>query len=207
MPLFITFEGCEGSGKTTQAAILFERMLNAGYKAVLTHEPGGTEFGEEITRILKWAEHDPICPLSELLLFNASRAELIAKIIKPSLDNNQTVICDRYTDSTIAYQSFGRGLSLSSVQAINTLATQGLIPDITVLLDMPIQTGQYRKRTHKTDRFEQENEFFHQRVRDGYLRLSKESPSRWFVIDAGQSQEQISNMIWNQLKSYFDRFT
>ena len=207
MPMFITFEGCEGSGKSTQASILFQRMTREGYKAVLTHEPGGTSLGEEITRLLKWAKYDQICPLSELLLFNASRAELINSVIRPSLNRGQMVICDRYTDSTVAYQGFGRGLSLACVKTVNSLGSQGLNPNFTILLDMPVRTGQYRKRKQEADRFEQEKEVFHQKVRDGYLHLAKETPSRWLVIDADQSQEQIADTIWNHLKSYFDRFT
>ena len=163
----------------------------------------GTILGEEITRILKWSKHDSISPLAELLLFNSSRAELVSQVIKPALCDGITVICDRYVDSTIVYQGRGRGLSLATVRAANDMATQGLMPDLTILLDMPVEQGQERKRLHKADRIEQEALDFHQKVRDGYLALSKEEPSRWLVVNADQPKELISDIIWTHVKKLF----
>lgn len=200
MALFITFEGGEGSGKSVQARALYRRLSKLAIPALLTHEPGGTSLGEKLTRCLKWTEGTDISPLTELLLFNASRAQLIEKVIRPSLAEGKTVICDRYADSTIAYQSYGRGLDLKMVAAINNTATQGLKPDLTVLLDIPAEAGLARKRAKKQDRFEQEETAFHQRVREGYLKLATDDQKRWLVIDASQSKTQIGEIIWQRVR-------
>jgi len=199
MALFITFEGGEGSGKTLQARALYRRLLRLTIPALLVQEPGGTSLGRKLARLLKWADNTGISPLAELLLFNASRAQLVDKVINPDLKNGKTVICDRYTDSTIAYQGYGRGLNPEVVRAINNSSTQGLTPDLTVLLDIPVEEGLARKQGKTPDRFEQEDMAFHQRVLDGYLRLAAEEPERWLVIDAGQSKEQIKRIIWQRV--------
>jgi len=198
MALFITFEGGEGSGKSVQARALYKRLSQSAIPALLTHEPGGTPFGNRIGRWLKWAEVKDISPLTELLLFNASRAQLVSEVIRPNLKNGIVVICDRYADSTIAYQSYGRGLGLEMVEAINNTATQGLKPDLIVLLDIPVEEGLARKRVKKRDRFEREDIAFHQRVREGYLKLAADDPQRWLVIDATQSKEKIEEIIWQR---------
>ena len=199
MSLFITFEGGEGSGKSLQTRALYRRLARLDIPALLTHEPGGTPFGEKLGRQLKWAEATPISPLTELLLFNASRSQLITEVIQPNLKNKRVVICDRYADSTTAYQGYGRGLDLEIVRSINNAATQGLTPDLTVLLDMPVEAGLARKRARK-DRFEQETIAFHQGVREGYLKLAANDPQRWLVIDATQSKEKIAQIIWQRVK-------
>ncbi len=199
MALFITFEGGEGSGKSVQAKALCRRLSQSAIPALLTHEPGGTPCGNRIGRWLKWAEIKDISPLTELLLFIASRAQLIAEVIQPDLKAGKVVICDRYTDSTTAYQSYGRGLDLEIVRAINNAATQGLKPDLTVQLDMPAEQGLARKSTRKQDRFEQENIAFHQRVRDGYLKLAANDTERWLVIDASQSKRKLAQVIWQRV--------
>ena len=199
MALFITFEGGEGCGKSVQAKILYRKLSQLAIAALLTHEPGGTPFGKRMGRWLKWAKDSNIQPLTELLLFNASRAQLVTKVIQPSLASGIVVICDRYADSTTAYQSYGRGLDLEIVKTINNVATQGLKPNLTVLLDMPAETGLARKRGKRQDRFEQEEITFHQRVREGYLKLAANEPQRWLVIDATQSKGKIAQIIWQRV--------
>jgi dTMP kinase len=200
MTLFITFEGGEGSGKSTQAATLFERLRADGHDAILTHEPGGTNLGEKITHLLKWSEDEPIYPLAEVMLFNASRAELVSRVIKPALASGKMVVCDRYVDSTLVYQGQGRGITISTVRAVSNIAIQGLMPDLTFLLDMPFDRGMERKKGTKADRFESENPDFHRRVRDGYLALASAEPSRWAVIDASLSKDEIAALIWDRVQ-------
>ena len=200
MSLFITFEGGEGGGKSVQAKALYRRLTQLAIPVVLTHEPGGTPFSQEIGRWLKWAEGTDISPLTELLLFNASRAQLVTEVIQPNLQSGKIVICDRYADSTTAYQSYGRGLDLEMVKVINGDATQGLRPDLTILLDISADEGLARKKGKKQDRFEQENITFHQRVREGYLKLAANEPQRWLVIDASQSKAKIREIIWQKVK-------
>jgi len=199
MALFITFEGGEGSGKSVQAKTLYRRLSQLAMLALLTHEPGGTPLGKKLGRWLKWADDRDISPLTELLLFNASRAQLVTEIIRPNLESGITVICDRYADSTTAYQGYGRGLDLETVKMINNVATQGLKPDLTILLDMPVEAGLARKRGKRQDRFEQEDIAFHQRIREGYFKLAADDPERWLVIDAMQSQEKIAQIIWQKV--------
>jgi dTMP kinase len=205
MALFITFEGGEGSGKSVQARALCRRLSKLAIPALLTHEPGSTPSGNRIGRWLKWTKVKDISPLTELLLFNASRAQLVSEIIRPNLGKGNFVICDRYTDSTIAYQSYGRGLDLEVVKIINNIATQGLKPDLTVLLDIPVAVGLARKRLNKQDRFEQEDSTFHQRVREGYLKLTASDPERWLVIDASQSKAKIREIIWQRVSRLLSR--
>jgi dTMP kinase len=197
--LFITFEGGEGSGKSVQARALHRRLTRLNIPVVLLHEPGGTQLGSRIARSLQWAREVDISPLSELLLFNASRAQLVDEVIRPELASGKVVICDRYTDSTVVYQGYGRGLDMEVVREINEIATGGLVPDLTVLLDMPVEGGFARKGVSVRDRFEQEGISFHQRVRDGYLRLAEAEPERWLVVDAGQSRKRIAGIIWERV--------
>ena len=199
MSLFITFEGGEGSGKSVQARALYKRLSQLAIPVILTQEPGGTPLGNKLGRWLKWVKDTDISPLTELLLFNASRSELIVKIAQPNLQNGKIVVCDRYADSTTAYQGYGRGLGLEMVRAINNAATQGLKPDLTVLLDISPKEGLVRKKGKRQDRFEQEELAFHQRVRDGYLKLAANDPERWLVIDATQPKETIAAIIWQRV--------
>ena len=199
MSLFITFEGGEGSGKSVQAKALFRRLSQSAIPALLTHEPGGTSFGQRLGRWLKWTKDADISPLTELMLFNASRAQLVAEVIQPSLKSGKVVISDRYADSTTVYQGYGRGLDLAMVKATNKAATQGLTPDLAILLDIPVEEGLARKKERKQDRFEQEALDFHRRVRQGYLELAKSEPERWLVIDASQSRQKIADIIWQRV--------
>ncbi len=199
MALFITFEGGEGCGKSVQAKALYRRLSRLAVPVVLTHEPGGTPLSKKLGHWLKWSQNTDISPLAELLLFNASRAQLVTKVIQPNLQMGKIVVCDRYADSTIAYQSYGRGLDLEMVKAINNAATQGLKPDLTVLLDISAEEGLARKRDQRQDRFEQEDIAFHHKVREGYLKLAANDPQRWLVIDATQSKEKIAEIIWERV--------
>ncbi len=199
MALFITFEGGEGSGKSVQARSLYRRLSRLAIPALLTQEPGGTSLGRKLARLLKRTQDIGISPLTELLMFNASRAQLIEEVIQSNLEGGKVVICDRYADSTIAYQSYGRGLDLEMVKAINNTATRGLKPGLTVLLDIPAEEGLARKGAKRRDRFEQEDIAFHQRVREGYLKMAANEPERWLVVDGRQSKAKIREIIWRRV--------
>ena len=205
MSLFITFEGGEGSGKSVQAKALYRRLSRLAIPAILTHEPGVTPLGRKVARWLKWGDDMDISPLAELMLFNVSRAQLVSEVIRPGIQSGKVVICDRYADSTMAYQSYGRGLDSDMVKAVNEAAIQGVWPDLTVLLDMPVEAGLARKEGKKRDRFEQENIAFHQRVRQGYHELSRAEPDRWLVVDAGQSREKVAGIIWRKISQLLSK--
>jgi len=143
--------------------------------------------------------------MAELLLFNVSRAQLVTEVIRPNLESGKVVICDRYADSTTAYQSYGRELDLAMVKAVNDAVIQGLKPDLTVLLDIPVESGLARKRGKRQDRFEQEDIAFHQRVRQGYLKLAANEPQRWLVIDASQPKAKIERIIWQKVSDLLSR--
>ena len=199
MSLFITFEGVEGSGKSLQSRALFRKLGRISIPVLHIHEPGSTPLGEKLSHLLKRNRDTAILPLSELLLFNASRAQLVSGIIWPALAEGTAVICDRYIDSTIAYQGYGRGLELKLVRAANDIATGGLAPDLTVLLDLPVEEGLARKRGDHADRFEQEELAFHKRVRRGYLTLARREPGRFLVIDGLQERRAIALTVWNRV--------
>ncbi len=199
MSLFITFEGGEGSGKSVQAKELYRRLSQLAIPALLTHEPGGTPFGKKLGRWLKWAQDADISPLTELMLFNASRAQLVSEVIQPALKKGKVVISDRYADSTTAYQGYGRGLDLAMVKAVNHAATQGLTPNLAILLDILVEEGLARKRAESQDRFEQETLAFHQRVREGYLKMAVDEPGRWLAVDASQNKRKIADIIWRRV--------
>ncbi|MDD5312611.1 MAG: dTMP kinase [Dehalococcoidia bacterium] len=197
--LFITFEGGEGCGKSTQAKILYRKMQEADIPCILTQEPGGTPLGNEVRDLLKTKRPLNIYPKTELLLFAACRAQIVTEVIQPSLDSGKTVICDRFADSTTVYQGFGRGLDLNLIQNINDLATHGLKPDLTILLDMRPQISLQRKSNRMNDRFDTEDILFHQKVREGYLELAKQDPARWLTIDGKQPVDTISLLIWQKV--------
>ncbi|MBM3493095.1 MAG: dTMP kinase [Armatimonadetes bacterium] len=190
--LFVTFEGVEGSGKTTQARLLAESLLGGGTQAVLLREPGGTPLAEEVRRILLH-EAASMCPEAEVLLFLASRAQNTAERIRPALAEGQVVVCDRYSDSTIAYQGYARGGDLAGIRAMITYATGGLEPDVTLLLDLGVEVGLSRQTTR--NRMELEPEAFHRRVRDGYLAEARRDPERIRVLDASGTVEDIHRMV------------
>ncbi|MFQ5924405.1 MAG: dTMP kinase [Dehalococcoidia bacterium] len=206
MSLFITFEGGEGSGKGVQARALYRRLLSAGIPAILTHEPGGTPLGNVLRRWLKGTggsgkgenEKGETDPLTELLLFNASRAHLVSQVIRPALDGGSIVICDRFFHSTIAYQGCGRGLSLDLIETLNDIATQGLRPDLIVLLDIAAEQGLKRKKLR--DRFEREEIAFHRRVRQCYLEMAAAEPERWLVVDGSLPKKEVQRLIWERVE-------
>ena len=198
MSLVITFEGGEGCGKSTQSKALYRRLRQQNIPVVLTHEPGGTVLGSEIRRALKRKRGCPVLPEAELFLFAASRAQLIAEVVRPALQEGKIVICDRFSYSTSVYQGYGRGLSLPTVEMVNSLATQNLEPDVIILLDLPPEQGLTRKRNLK-DRFELEDLSFHRRVREGYLKMAATDPNRWLVIDASLPKNKIARIIWERV--------
>jgi dTMP kinase len=200
LSLFIVFEGGEGCGKSTQAGLLLRKLEREGIAASLTREPGGTALGNEIRRLLKKRRDSTVSPLAELYLFAASRVQLVDEVIRPALLEGRVVICDRFADSTVAYQGFGRGLDMTSVSTVNVMATDGLRPDLTVLLDVPVEEGLRRKRG-AGDRFEIEELSFHYRIRDGYLKMAASEPDRWLLIDASLPRRAIADMIWKRVSS------
>jgi dTMP kinase len=196
--LFITFEGGEGCGKSTQSRLLLKKLEQQNIPVVLTHEPGGTALGNELRKVLKRKGGSFIPPQAELFLFAASRAQLVAEVIRPALQEGKVVICDRFTYSTIVYQGYGRRLDLSIVERLNNIATQNLKPDLAILLDISPEQGLARKRSLK-DRFELEDLSFHQRVREGYLKMAAAEPDRWLVIDASLPKGKIAEIIWDRV--------
>ena len=199
MSLFITFEGGEGSGKSVQTRALHEKLTGLGIPVLRIYEPGVTSLGKKIAYLLKWEQHTDISPVAELLLFNASRAQLVTEVIKPGLASGKVVICDRYADSTTAYQGYGRGLDLEMVRVANDAGMQGIHPDLTILLDIASEQGFARKREKGQDRFEKEHAAFHQKVREGYLKLAADDPERWLVVDASKPRIEVENIIWERV--------
>ncbi|MDD5591582.1 MAG: dTMP kinase [Dehalococcoidales bacterium] len=205
MSLFITFEGGEGSGKSVQSKLLYRRLSRLSIPAILTYEPGGTPLGKKLGRWLKWTDDENITPLVELLLFNAARAQSVTEVIIPGLKKGKVVISDRYADSTTVYQGYGRGLDIATVRATNNAATQGLKPELTILLDIPTELGLTRKKDSQRDRFEQEEIAFHNRIREGYLKLANAEPERWLIVDATRSKEKIAGAIWQRVSRLLGR--
>ena len=199
MSLFITFEGGEGSGKSLQTRMLYNRMCRLAVPAILLHEPGCTPLGDRLSRLLKWGRGAEISPVGELMLFNAARAQLVKQVIEPALKNGKIIICDRFTDSTVAYQGYGRGLDIGMVADINKSAAGGLKPDLTILLDVPVKDGLARKSAREYNRFEKEEIAFHNRVRKGFLKLAAKEPARFVVVDALLSKLKIAQIIWDRI--------
>jgi dTMP kinase len=193
--LFITFEGGEGCGKSTHSRLLLKKLEQQNIRVVLTHEPGGTALGDELRKALKKKRGSFVSPQAELFLVAACRAQLVAEVIRPALEQGKVVICDRFTHSTMVYQGYGRGLDFTAIQMVNNMATRNLNPDLIVLLDIPPEQGLARKRSLK-DRFEREDLSFHRRVRDGYLKMAAAEPDRWLVIDASLPKEKVTKTIW-----------
>ncbi len=196
--IFISFEGSEGCGKSTQIRRLADFLQAMGRKVMILREPGGTPIGETIRHLLK---HDKnagaMTPETELLLFAASRAQLVREVISPSLEKGLVVLCDRFLDSTTVYQGVARALNPSDVAAINSFATGGVLPDLTLLLDLDAEEGRSRaaSRGEPVDRMEQEGKEFYEAVRQGYLDLAKEYPTRIAMIDASRTEEEVAALI------------
>lgn len=190
MSLFITFEGPEGSGKTTQIQLLAAWLREKGQTVLATREPGGTVIGDRVRAILLDSDHREMQAQTEILLFSAARAQIVGQIIRPHLAGGGVVLCDRFADSTLAYQGYGRQLDLATLRLITAFATGGLQPDLTFCLDLPVDVGLQRKAAgagEEWNRMEQETLAFHSRVRRGYLTLAQAEPARWRVLDATQS--------------------
>ena len=197
--VFITFEGIEGAGKSTQAKKLYEYLISKGKNAVLTREPGGTKTGKKIREILLSHSNEIFSPISELFLYEADRNFHIHNVIKPNLEKGNYVICDRFIDSTLAYQGYARGLDIELIKGLNKIATEGLEPNITFLIDIPIEISLQRLGNNK-DRIESENIEFHKRLRDGFFKIAEEE-DRIFVIDGTKDIESIFQEIIYILKN------
>ncbi len=205
--LFLSFEGSEGCGKSTQIASLRQELQSSGHNVVVLREPGGTPLGEEIRHLLKHAvSGEGMCPESELLLFSASRAQLVRQVIAPALATPGTVVlADRFVDSTTVYQGIARGIPADTITAINRLATNGVTPDTTFLLDLDVSESRTRlaARGETPDRLEREDDGFFQLVRNGYLELARSEPRRFHVLDASSPPESVQAAIRQHLRQRF----
>jgi len=210
--MFITFEGIEGSGKSTQAKELHKKLNQIGIPSVLTREPGGTEIGASIRKILLDARNTGLSGLAELFLYEADRAQHVEEQIIPALNAGQWVICDRYLDATVAYQGYARNQDTGLLNALNKHASHGLLPDVTFLLDCPVEYGLKRARNREAalpankefgfDRFENENFLFHEKVRAGYLAIADENPDRFFKISAIGTIEKVKEKVWEVISTF-----
>ncbi len=199
MGVFITFEGIEGAGKSTQATRLYEYLKSISKKAVLTREPGGTETGKKIREILLSKTQEKFPPKAELFLYEADRNFHIHNVIKPYLSRGFYVICDRFIDSTLAYQGYARGLDINLVKKLNELAVEGVYPDITFLIDIPVDISLKRLGKNK-DRIESESRDFHEKLREGFLKIAEENPDRIVVVSGEQPVEIVFSQILDTLK-------
>lgn len=203
--MFITLEGPEGSGKSTQIRRLAERLEAMGYPVITTREPGGTPIGDQIRQVLVRMENKELHPRTEILLFLAARAQLVEQLIKPALQDGKIILCDRYGDSTLAYQGYGHGLDLEILRYMLDFATDNLKPDLTILLDLDVRTGLTRKKAEdEWNRLDAYEVLFHEHVREGYLNLAREEPERWRIVDAAQGidavQEDLFRIVLDALK-------
>lgn len=207
--MFITFEGIEGCGKSTQAKRLADRLEAEGVSLILTREPGGTPIGRDIRQILLSSENRHLPPLAELFLYEADRALHMADVVKPALADRKWVLCDRFFDATTAYQGYARGQDLEMTTRLNEMASFGITPDMTFLLDCPVSIGIKRalKRNAESevmgqDRFEQEKTVFHEAVRNGYLDIAKKNPDRFIVVDATHGENRLEEIIFSVLEAH-----
>jgi dTMP kinase len=198
--MFVTFEGLDFSGKTTQARKLAER-LGHRQKVVTLREPGGTRISERLREILLDKQHLELCDAAELFLFSASRAQLVTEVIRPALTRGDIVICDRYYDSTTAYQGYGRGLNLEAIRQINTMATGGMDPDLTIVVDIPVDEIELRRQAagQSFDRMESSGRVFYERVRAGFRALAEHLPERVVCVDGTRPIDKLHEEIWTLL--------
>lgn len=203
--LLISFEGIDFSGKSLQANLLREKLVKKGYDVLFLREPGGTEISEQIREVLLNTVNQKMSAITEVLLYSAARAQMVEERVIPHLQKNGVVICDRYYDSTTAYQGYGRGLDLDFIEKLNTFATKGVRPHVTYLLDLKPELAQLRKDPGREplDRMEQEDADFHKRVRQGYLKVAQSEKDRFVVIDGTQAVEKIHEQILEVLRSKF----
>lgn len=204
--IFITFEGIEGCGKSTQSGLLFEYLKKIWPNSVYTREPGGTKLGEAVRRVLLNSDSMRISDLAELFLFEACRAEIVKEIIKPALDKNSIVISDRFSDATVSYQGYGGRVDLAAIKTLDRIATNGVAPDLTILLDIDTLEGLKRARKKGADRMESKDIAYHKRVRAGYLKLAKENPKRIKVIKADQAINEVQARIREEAKIVLREF-
>ena len=194
--MFITLEGPDGSGKTSQVTPLSDFLTQQGYSVLITREPGGTAIGDQVRHILGDLKNTKMNPRTETLLFLSARAQLVEQVIKPHLENDYIVLCDRYADSTMAYQGYGHQNDLNQIKNLINFATGGLKPELTLLLDLDVEEGLKRKvQGREWNRLDAYSLDFHQRVRNGYLKLVGAEPERWVKIDAGQPAEVVQDAI------------
>lgn len=195
--MFITFEGSEGSGKSTQIKLLAEYLTERGFQVVTTREPGGTRIGEQVRNCLHDVENTVMTAAAEVLLYSASRSQLVAEVIQPALSQDKLVISDRYADSSLAYQGYGRKLDLAALRSITLLATGGLKPDLTLFLDVDVEAGLDRRSNGAVEmnRMDRQEVAFYRRVRQGYLALADQEPDRWIVIDANRPVDAVQEDI------------
>lgn len=203
MSLFITFEGPEGCGKTTQIKLLAQTLTARGCDVLSLREPGGTSIGDQIREVLHDLRNTEMHARAEILLYNAARAQIVEQRIKPHLAAGGIVLCDRFADSTLAYQGYGRGLNLPDVRHIVAFATQNLKPDVTLYLDIDVEAGLARRRTGggEWNRMDDQTVDFYRRVREGYRALMAEEPQRWVSIDASRSVEDVQRAIWEKVSA------
>ena len=194
--MFITLEGPDGGGKTTQASLLAEFLSRRGCDVIATREPGGTAIGDQVRQILSSLENTAMHPRTEILLFQASRAQHVEQVIRPHLAKGGIVVCDRYADSTLAYQGYGHQVDLERLRLIVDFATGGLKPDLTLLLDIDVEEG-LRRRTNSGEwnRLDAYALAFHRRVRQGYFELARQEPERWVTVDAGRPEELVQEQL------------
>jgi len=206
MSCFISFEGPDGSGKTTQLHILHQYLVRAGCPVLLVREPGGTDIGDQIRTVLHDTKNVSMLPTTEVLLYSASRAQLVGQVIRPALEAGTVVLCDRYAEATMAYQGYGHGLDLELLKAITTFATAGLRPDLIVYLDIEVEEGLRRKKSSfqagqgEWNRMDQKEQDFHRRARAGYLQMAAAEPERWYVVDAARSIASIQDSIRRRIE-------
>jgi dTMP kinase len=199
-PTFITFEGPEGAGKSLQVRLLVDRLRATGRVVVETREPGGTPLGDQLRHLLLVRSDLHTVARAEALMMCAARAQLVEAVIKPALERHEVVVCDRFSDSTLAYQGYGRGLDLDELRAVLSFATAGLEPDMTILLDLPVTAGLARKHVQSASspawtRFEAETLAFHERIGDGYRTLAAAAPERWVRLDASKPPDQLADQV------------
>ena len=207
MSLFLTLEGPEGSGKSTQAPRVAQLLHSRGWNTLLTREPGGTPIGDQIRDVLHDLANTAMHPRTEALLYSASRAQIVNEVVKPHLAAGGAVVCDRFFHSTLAYQGYGQRLDLGILRGITAFATEGLLPDWILLLDLPVEVGLERRRASggEWNRLDAQELAFHQRVREGYLAMAREEPERWCLIQANGTSDQVWQEIRRNLEAWLDR--